>query len=88
MRDNDAERRMTWNTYYKRVRVALSLSYPEVVEICRLGGLTITRSRAEGWSRGVADKRRFVRMSEAEFDAFTRGLPGWASDNVCEDQDS
>ena len=38
-----------WNTHYKRIAAALRISYPEVVEICRIGGIEITRSRAEGW---------------------------------------
>lgn len=70
-----------WNVYYKRVRTSLALSYPEVVAVCRMGGLEITRSRAEGWNRGPADTRRFVTMSESEFDAFTIGLVEWAREN-------
>jgi uncharacterized protein YehS (DUF1456 family) len=71
-----------WNRHYKRVRGALRLTYPEVVDVCRLGGLEITRSRAEGWNRGEDDVRRFVKMTEAEFDAFTRGLMDWSRENM------
>ena len=66
-----------WNGYYKRIRTAMELDRDDVVACCQLGGLEITRSRAEGWARGEHDRRRHVAMTEAEFDAFTVGLVEW-----------
>lgn len=65
-----------WNLYFRRIRSSHELDKREVQECCRLGGLEITVSRAEGWSR--TDARRSTVMTEAEFDAFTQGLVQWA----------
>ena len=60
------------------------MSRDDVVECVRLGGLEITRSRAEAWSRGKQGgalergARRSSPMTEAQFDAFTAGLIPWA----------
>lgn len=67
-----------WNAYYKRVRTSHKMERGEVVEACRLGGLEISVSRAEGWARGPSDARRHVCMTESDFDAFTRGVVEWA----------
>lgn len=67
-----------WNQHYKRISISHRMSRADVVECCRLGGLDITPSRAEGWSRGRSDTRRHVVMSGADFEAFTRGLVEWA----------
>lgn len=66
-----------WNVYYARIRNSLVMSKQDVVAACRLGGLEITVSRAEGWSRPTSDVRRYVKMYESDFDAFTKGLPEW-----------
>lgn len=71
-----------WNGHFKRIRLALSLDLAEVVDICRAGGIEIAVSRVEGWKRNPRDNRRYVVMSEAEFDAFTAGLPEWARENI------
>lgn len=39
--------------WFQRVRLALELSRHDVVEIVRLGGLTVSSSRADGWARGI-----------------------------------
>ena len=68
----------TWNKYLVRVAMSHQLDKAEIVEICLLGGLEISGSRAEGWKRSTSDTRRHVRMTESEFDAFTTGLVTWA----------
>lgn len=67
-----------WNKYFTRIRTSHEMVRQDVVEACRLGGLEITASRAEGWARNPSDTRRHVRMTAEEFDAFTRGLVEWA----------
>lgn len=68
-----------YTKWSQRVRLALELTRHDVVEIMAAGGVTVSSSRADGWMRrrDVADGRRTV-MSEAEFDAFTRGLVEWS----------
>lgn len=67
-----------WNAHYRRVRTSHKMDRQEVVECCRLGGMEISVSRAEGWARGIGDTRRHVRMTAEDFDAFTGGLVDWA----------
>lgn len=73
-----------WNSYFRRIRASHQMDKHDVVEACRLGGLEVSASRAESWSRGVQGqdaergKRRSIAMTEAEFEAFTNGLPLWA----------
>lgn len=74
-----------WNIYFKRIRTSHQMTRGDVVEACRLGGLDITTSRAEGWSRGASDTRRHVAMTDAEFDAFTSGLVDWAREAYAAD---
>lgn len=69
------------NNYFKRIAASHSMSRADVVRCCALGGIEITTSRADGWKRSEADERRFVRMTEPEFDAFTAGLVAWAAEN-------
>lgn len=65
-----------WNALFVRVRMSHRMGHADVVEACRLGGLVVSRSKAEGWAR--RDERRHQRMGEQDFEAFTRGLVGWA----------
>lgn len=67
-----------YNRYFRRVRISHRMSKHDVVVACQRGGLEITPSRAEAWARGEQDARRHIAMSEAEFEAFTRGLVDWA----------
>lgn len=73
-----------WNRYFRRIRITHQMTKQDVVECCRLGGLTISASRAEAWARGVQGERlergdhRSTAMTEAEFEAFTAGLVDWA----------
>ena len=69
------------NQYYKRIRLSHRMDRADVVRCCALGGLEITPSRAEAWSRSPSDTRRHIMMTEPEFDAFTAGLPQWAAEN-------
>ena len=69
---------MEFNRYYKRIRLAFDMTEDDVVECCRLGGLQVSRSRPNGWNRSPDDKRRYVRMREDDFEAFTAGLPEWS----------
>lgn len=73
---------MNYNIWYKRIRLAMELSRDDVVEIMRLGGVEISSSRADGWSRASADTRRGATMSEPEFEAFTFGLVEWTRRNA------
>lgn len=73
---------MTDNRYsrwFQRVRIALELTRHDVVAIVAAGGVTVSSSRADGWSRNrdASDDRRTV-MTEPEFDAFTVGLVEWS----------
>jgi len=65
-----------WNLLFTRIRMSHRMTHLDVVECCRLGGLAVTRSRAEGWGR--RDERRHQRMREADFAAFTAGLVDWS----------
>ncbi|WP_306133019.1 DUF1456 family protein [Roseivivax marinus] len=76
------------NDHYKRIRTALGLSNTEVADVLCLGGREITKSRADGWGRGEHDKRRFVRMTDDDFDAFTHGLVAWCRQNVRQDEEA
>lgn len=68
-----------WNTHYRRICISHRLTKLDIVECCRLGGLEISNSKAEAWRRASSsDHRHVTRMTEAEFDAFTRGLVDWA----------
>ncbi len=70
-----------YSTWYKRLRLALDLDRHDVVEIMRLGGVEISKSRADAWARGTqAADERGVRqtMTRDEFDAFTRGIAAWS----------
>lgn len=73
-----------WNSHFRRIAGSHKMSREEVVECLRLGGMEISRSRADGWRRGLQGgtlergARRSTIMSEAEFDAFTSGLIPWA----------
>lgn len=67
--------------WYKRLRLALDLDRNDVVEVMRLGGVEISKSRADAWARGrpAADERGVRQtMTASEFDAFTRGLVEWS----------
>lgn len=67
-----------YNRWLRRIVMSHRLRKHEIAECCRRGGMTISASRAEGWTRGASDTRRHVTMTEAEFDAFTSGLVDWA----------
>lgn len=73
----EAGGRVNFNRYFKRISASHRMRKHDVVKCCALGGLEITASRAEGWRRGEHDERRFLAMSEAEFEAFTSGLIKW-----------
>lgn len=74
------------NQNYKRLRAALGLSRDDVVEVLRLGGVDVSKSRADAWGRGEAaekwsgtgqGQRRMAPMSDEEFDSFCAGLVEW-----------
>lgn len=67
-----------WNRRFKRIRLAMELSRGDVVECMRIGGVNVSGSRADGWSRLQTDETRRTLMSEAEFDAFLFGIAEWA----------
>lgn len=71
-----------WNQLFKQFRVGLSLDKGEVAEICLMGGLEISNSKAEAWARGSSDKRRHIRMSEEEFKALMAGFAEWGRQNI------
>lgn len=73
-----------YNRWFRRIVMSHRLTKQDVAECCRLGGLTVAVSRAEGWKRGASDTRRHVVMTEAEFDAFTAGLVDWAREAYAE----
>lgn len=72
-----------YGRWYKRIRISHRLTRDDTVEIMRLGGVVITRNRADAYQRSDDDASRGrkdgapVRMTEAEFDAFTNGLVTW-----------
>jgi len=74
----------SWNTHFRRIVGSHEMSRDEIVECLRLGGMEISRSRADAWRRGwqggtlERGARRSTPMSESEFDAFTSGLIEWA----------
>lgn len=42
-----------WNSHFRRIAGSHKMSREEVVECLRLGGMEISRSRADGWRRGL-----------------------------------
>lgn len=72
---------LRYTRWFKRVRLALKLSRTDIVDVMSYGGVTVTKSRADGWMRSEDDVRRAT-MTEDEFDAFTSGL---AEQSVCGD---
>ena len=67
-------------TWFKRLRLVLELDRADIVEIMRLAESPVSSSQADGWMRPDNDTRRSRPMSEAEFDAFTRGLVEWSKE--------
>lgn len=74
------------NQNFKRIRAALELSRDDVVEVMRLGGVDVSKSRADAWGRGESaekwsgtgqGQKRMAPMSNEEFDAFCSGLAEW-----------
>ena len=86
------------NPVMRRVCGAFQLSRRDVVDICRLGGLEISASKADGWKRGAQTyrnpdagsrdpedlERRDKSVSDAEFAAFWRGLTIWLHNETME----
>jgi len=72
-----------FSRWFQRVRISLRLNRHDVVDIMSRGGIAISSSRADGWTRprDGRDDRTTV-MGEDEFEAFTRGLVEWARDNL------
>lgn len=68
---------MDLNVQYNRIRKSHNLDRQQVAEMCRVGGLTVSSSKVQGWQQG-RDSGRFVKITEADFDAFTYGLAEWA----------
>lgn len=80
---------------FKLLSSALKLSRSDVAEILELGGITISKSRADLWLRSagatknasgnserVGDRiKRTADISDDEFRAFCRGLRPWL-DNI------
>ena len=76
------------NTNYKHLCSALLLKDGEIVDACALAGLDVSRSKVNGWRRGVGAlkkpdvgsrnpanrERRMKLMSDDEFDAFCEGV--------------
>lgn len=76
---------------FKLLKSALSLSSADVVEIVGLGGLVVSKTRADLWSRGTGAKKnasgnsdmrgsrisRSAEIKEDEFHAFCIGLKPW-----------
>ncbi|KWT70748.1 hypothetical protein APY04_0809 [Hyphomicrobium sulfonivorans] len=70
----------TYNMWFKRIRLSHAMSRRDVVEAMRLGGVEVSSSRADRWTRADGDSRRGATMTEDEFDAFTRGLVEWTKE--------
>lgn len=76
---------------FKLLKSALSLSNADVVEIMSLGGMVVSKTRADLWSRSSGAKKnasgnsdmhgsrisRSAEISEGEFRAFCIGLKPW-----------
>lgn len=90
------------NPVIRRVCGAFQLGRRDVVDICRLGGLEISGSRADGWRRGAGTyrkpdagshdpgnlERRDKPVGDDEFAAFWRGLALWLHDSSGRDAES
>ena len=63
------------NINFRRICKHLQLKAADVVRICDVGGLEVSKSQADGWQRMSFDERgRYRKMTNAEFDLFCRGL--------------
>jgi len=67
---------MNLNAEYKKLRLALELNRHDVVEICRLGGVDVSASQADGWARR-SDSAKFVVMTREQYYGFLDGLVIW-----------
>lgn len=75
------EATLNYNIHLRRIALSHRMSRTDIARCCALGGLEITASRSDGWKRSPSSERRFVSMTAEEFDAFTAGMPEWASEN-------
>lgn len=72
------ESRNPYNRWFRRIKTSHAMTRADIVECCRLGGLEISGSMADAWSRRAGtDARRANPMTEAQFEAFTAGLVDW-----------
>lgn len=83
------------NRNYKHIRIAFGLEVADVVEILRLGGVSISKTTANRWGRASLASRlrvnrhsgkpfqdeRYKAMTDSEFDAFCAGLVLWAAED-------
>ena len=65
-----------FNVYFRRIRTVSQLSDAELVECCEHAGLTVSEHIVQAWLRDPSDPE-YQRMTESEFDAFTRGWEYW-----------
>lgn len=78
------------NAAFRWARSAFRLDKNDVVEVCRMGGLTISKSKADGWGRNPETRRpgkgmpgskqgerRGKPITDDEWNAFWNGLGIW-----------
>jgi len=84
------------NTIYKSLKTTFRLTDAEVVEIVRLGGVTVSKTQVNGWGRAKdalrkADpgshhpaqrERRYKPMRNDEFWAFWHGLNTYITEHL------
>jgi uncharacterized protein YehS (DUF1456 family) len=75
------------NQNFRNIARALKLRDSDIVEIAALGGLTISKSTANGWRRNpeaVAKQgqKRRLPMSDEQFNIFCQGLPEWLNNDT------
>ncbi len=77
---------MNYNTWFKRISIAMRLKRHDIVKIMDLAGAPVSSSRADGWFRRSDDKNRAALMTHDEFDVFTDGLTKWAKNEIATDE--
>lgn len=64
---------LTNNRIYKKLKKALNLKTDDALHIFSLGGLDVSKSLEHSF--GIArENRRYIKMSDAELEAFLEGL--------------
>nr|WP_160623800.1 DUF1456 family protein [Mixta intestinalis] len=80
---------ISFNEHLKLLASAMNLTRRDIAEIVELGGVSVSKSRADMWMRNPASTKINVRgtrsslyreMTEEEFTAFCAGLKPWLNE--------